>query len=132
MIEVFKVVSGKYDLSVSIQIPINDISSTRGNKYKLIKDCCRLDIRKYSFASRIVNIQNSLPNQVVDVSSIDLFKARLDNFWSCQDVMFDWTADLARIGDRSECVMFNEQSILMKSFIGDMDRDTLCLRPFQH
>jgi len=47
---------------------------------------------------------------VVDVSSIDLFKARLDNFWSCQDVrpMFDWTADLAGIGDRSECVMFNE------------------------
>jgi len=54
MIEVFKVVSGKYDSSVSIQIPINEISSTRGNKYKLIKDCCRLDIRNYSFASRIV------------------------------------------------------------------------------
>jgi len=35
MIEVFKVVSGKYDSSVSIQIPINEISSTRGNKYKL-------------------------------------------------------------------------------------------------
>jgi len=49
-----------------------------------------------------------VPDQVVDVSSIDLFKARLDNFWSCQDVMFDWTADLAGIGDRSECGMFNE------------------------
>jgi len=48
-----------------------------------------------------------LPNQVVDVNSIDLLKARLDNFWSCQDVMFDWTADLARIRDRSECVMLN-------------------------
>ena len=44
-----------------------------------------IDIRKYSFSSRIVNIWNSLPDQVVDVSSIDLFKARLDNFWSCQD-----------------------------------------------
>jgi len=99
MIEVFKVVSGKYDASILIQIPINEISSTRGNKYKLIKDCCRLDIRKYSFSSRIVNIWNSLPDQVVVVSSIDLFKARLDNFWSCQDVMFDWTADLAGIRD---------------------------------
>jgi len=109
MIEVFKVVSGKYNSSVSIQIPINEISSTRGNKYKLIKDCCRLDIRrKYSFSSRIVNIWNSRPDQVVDISSIDLFKARLDNFRSCQDVMFDWTADLAGIGDRSECVRFNE------------------------
>ena len=36
MIEVFKVVSGKYDSSVSIQTPTNEISSTRGNKYKLI------------------------------------------------------------------------------------------------
>jgi len=108
MIEVFKVVSGKYDSSVSIQIPTNEISSTRGNKYKLITDSFRLDIRKYSFSSRIVNICNSLPNQVVDVSSINLCKSRLDNFWSCQDVMFDWTADLAGIGGRSECVMFNE------------------------
>jgi len=58
MIEVFKVVSGKYDSYVSIQIPTNEISSssrpTRGNKYKVIKDCFRLDIRKYSFSSRIV------------------------------------------------------------------------------
>ena len=67
MIEVFKVVSGKYDSSVSMQIPTNEISSTRGNKYKLIKDSFRLDIRKYSFSSRIVNIWNSLRNQMVDV-----------------------------------------------------------------
>ena len=32
----------------------------------------------------------------------------LDNFWSCKDVMFDWTADLVGIGDRSECVTLNE------------------------
>jgi len=43
----------------------------------------------------------------VDVNSIDLFKAHLDKFWGCQDVMFHWTADLSRIGDRSECVMLN-------------------------
>jgi len=46
-----------------------------------------------------------LPNQVVDVNSTDLFKVHLDNFWSCQDVMFYWTVNLAGIGDRSECVM---------------------------
>ena len=50
-------------------------------------------------------------NQAFDVSSTDLFKARLDNFWSCQDVMFDWTADLAGIGDQSECVTFNEYRV---------------------
>jgi len=27
-----------------------------------------------------------LPNAVVDVDSVDLFKSRLDNFWMSQDV----------------------------------------------
>jgi len=43
----------------------------------------------------------------VDVDSIGLFNARLDKLWSCQNVMFDWTADRAGTGDRSECVMLN-------------------------
>jgi len=107
MIEVYKVISGKYDSSVSMQIPTNVESLTRGNKYKLIKDSFRLDIRKYSFSARIVNIWNSLPNQVVDVNTVNLFKTRLDKFWRFQNVVFDFTADLAVIGDRSECVMLN-------------------------
>jgi len=48
-----------------------------------------------------------LPNQVVDVNSVNLFKTCLDKFWKCQNVAFDFTADLAGIGDRSECVMLN-------------------------
>jgi len=45
-----------------------------------------------------------LPNAVVDVDSVDLFKFRLDNFWMSQDVKCDWayTANLAGTGDRSE------------------------------
>ena len=81
MIEVYKVISGKYDSSVSVRIPTNEEYFTRGNKYKLIKDSFRLDIRKYSFSYRIVNIGNSLPNQVAHINSIDLFKACLDNFY---------------------------------------------------
>jgi len=51
-----------------------------------------------------VNIWNSLPNWVVDVQSIDLFKVRLDRFWAQQEVMYDWTAELAGTRDRSEYV----------------------------
>jgi len=43
-----------------------------------------------------------LPNAVVDVDSVDLFKSRLDNFWMCQDVKYDYTVNPAGIGDRSE------------------------------
>ena len=51
----------------------------------------------------IVNIWNSLPNFVVDVDTVCLFKARLDKFWMHQDVMYDFAADLTGIGDRSVC-----------------------------
>ena len=51
--------------------------------------------------ARIINIWNSLPNCVVDVSTINQFKARLDKFWMYQDVLYDYTADLTGIGDRS-------------------------------
>jgi len=59
------------------------------------------DLRKYSFSVRIVNIWNSLPNTVVDVDIVCLFKARLDKFWIHKVVKYDFTADLTEIGDRS-------------------------------
>ena len=46
--------------------------------------------------ARTVNIWNSLPNYVVDVQPIDVFKVHLVKFWVQQEVMFDWTADLTR------------------------------------
>ena len=59
-------------------------------------------LENFSFTNRIVNIWNSLPNVVVDVDSVDLFKTRLDKFWTFQDVKYDYTVDLTGFGDRSE------------------------------
>jgi len=76
-------------------------SNTRGNNYKLLNQSFHYDARKYCFSARIVNIWNSLPNDVVDVNNVNQFKARLDKFWMHQDVKFDFTADLTGIGDTS-------------------------------
>jgi len=43
-----------------------------------------------------------LPNAVVHVDSVDLFKSGVDNFWMSQDVKYDYTVNLAGTGDRSE------------------------------
>ena len=68
-----------------------------------MKNISHYDLRKFSFTNRIVNIWNSLPCLVVvDVDSVDLFKSRFDNFWMFQDVKYDYTANLAGNGDRSE------------------------------
>jgi len=76
-------------------------SVTRGNKYKLLNNRFYYDLRKHYFSARIVNIWNSLPNHVVEVNTVNLFKARLDRFWANQDVKYDLTADITGIGDRS-------------------------------
>ena len=59
-------------------------------------------LENFRLLNRIVNIWNSLPNVVVDVDSVDLFKTRLDKFWTFQDVKYDYTVDLTGSGDRSE------------------------------
>ena len=41
-------------------------------------------------------------NSVVDASTVNAFKARLDKFWSHQAVKFDFTAVLTGTGNRSE------------------------------
>jgi len=77
------------------------------NKYKLLNHTFHYNFRKFSFAARIVNIWNrpSLPDYVVDVNSVAVFKKRLDKFWADQNVMFDWTADITGTGDRSEYIV---------------------------
>jgi len=45
-----------------------------------------------------------LPDFVVNVDSINIFENRLDTFWSDQEIIFDYTAELTGIGDRSEFV----------------------------
>ena len=69
-----------YHAEVSPNLRYYPKSNTTGNKYKLLDHMFHYDLRKYSFSARIVNIWNSLPNTVVDVDTVCLFKARLDKF----------------------------------------------------
>jgi len=97
-------VSDIYDDKVALTLHFNKTSVTRGNKFKLHNQTFTHNFRKHFFSARIVNIWNSLPNEVVDVQSIDLFKVRLDRFWAQQEVVYDWTTELAGTGDRTEYV----------------------------
>ena len=104
MIEVFKINNMYITVSVPV-LPFAPSSSvTRGNSFKLLNQRFYHDIRKYYFLPRIINTWNSLPNFVVNVDSINIFKNRLDTFWSDQEIIFDYTAELIGIGDRSEFV----------------------------
>ena len=49
-------------------------SRTRGHEVKLVKNQCRLDIRKYSFSHRTRNEWNRLFTDCVTASSVNMFK----------------------------------------------------------
>jgi len=101
MIEVIKITHNIYDEAVSPDLSFYARASTRGNNYKLVNYSFYYNLRKHFFSVRIVNVWNSLPNSVVNASTVNAFKARLDKFWSHQAVKYDFTADLTGTGNRS-------------------------------
>ena len=54
-IEVFKIVNGYGDVDRNIFFKLKEGSRTKGHKAALVKEQCRLDIRKYSFSQRVIN-----------------------------------------------------------------------------
>ena len=62
-------------------------------------------MRKYSFTQRIVNIWNSLPEHVVNSSSVNSFKNNLDKFWATgsQEAYYNFKCDITGTGNRSVC-----------------------------
>ena len=61
---------------------------------KLVVKRCHYDVRKYSFCVRVVNIWNSLPNEVISATSVNSFKNRLDLFWVDQEVLYNYKANI--------------------------------------
>ena len=69
-------------------------SITRGHSLKLVNNRYHDDLRKFSFAPRIVNVWNSLPEIVLSADTTDTF------FWQHQDILYDYKVELT--GNRSQ------------------------------
>ena len=75
MIETFKIMSGIYDKEVTDgMLELDANTRTGGHEKKLKKMQCKLNIRKYSFANRIIDTWNSLPNEVIAVKTVKQFE----------------------------------------------------------
>ena len=55
-------------------------SRTRGHKATLVKEQCRLDMRKYSFSQRVIHEWNKLSNDCVNASRVNMFKNKIDRY----------------------------------------------------
>jgi len=102
MIEVYKILTNRYDSRVNFYLEKQQDSITRGHSLKLVNNRYHYDLRKFSFASRIVNVWNSLPEIVMLADTTDTFKRRLDKFWQHQDILYDYKVELTGVGNRSQ------------------------------
>ena len=78
LIECFKIIKGFTNIEVGNIFTFAPKLPTRGHELKLRGHRVNLDITKYFFTNDIVDKWNSLPESVVNSTTIDMFKMRLD------------------------------------------------------
>ena len=63
---------------------INESKITRGHNFTLVKKQSRLDVRKFSFSQRTINVWNKLSEECAhastSTSSVNMFKNRIDKY----------------------------------------------------
>ena len=79
-IEVFKILNGYENIDRNMFFSLKKDIRTRGHEVKLVKDQCRLDIRKHSFSQRTINEWNKLSTDCVTASSVSMFKNKVDTY----------------------------------------------------
>ena len=80
LIEVFKLLKGIDNVDYSNMFTFNS-NALRGHHFKLFKPRARTNIGKYSFAHRIVDAWNALPEYVVSCSTVNSFRASLARYF---------------------------------------------------
>ena len=92
MIEVYKILYKKYDPITTHKLFTFDTNNTRGHNLKLKKFPFKTDKCKHFFTNRVINLWNSLPEEVVYASSLNMFKNKLDKH--LQDYQFRIDIDI--------------------------------------
>ena len=78
LITAFQCLKGAYKQEGSQLSEGVDNSRTRGNDFKMKEGRLRLDIMGRFFTERVLRCWNRLPREVVDATSLEVFKTRLD------------------------------------------------------
>ena len=67
-------------MKIFIEISFSLDSRTRGHEVTLVKDQCRLDIRKCTVSQWTINEWNKLSTDCVTASSVNMFKNKVDTY----------------------------------------------------
>ena len=64
----------KMFIIIFFPLKIKEGKITRGHNFTLVKKQSRLDVRKFSFSQRTINVWNTLSTECVHASSVNMFK----------------------------------------------------------
>ena len=67
-------------LILIVVFEIKESTITRGYNYTLVKKQSQLDVRKYSFSQRTINVLNNLSADCVHASSVNMFNNKIDKY----------------------------------------------------
>ena len=59
---------------------IKERKKTRVRNFTLVKKQSRLDVRKFSFSQRTINVWNKLSKECIHASSVNMFKNIIDKY----------------------------------------------------
>ena len=77
----FKILNGYENIDSNIFfLEIKQSKITRGHNFTLVKKQSRLDVRKFSFSQRTINVWNKLSTDCVHASSVHMFKNKIDKY----------------------------------------------------
>ena len=76
----FKILNDYETIDSNIFFEIKESKITRGHNFTLVKKQSRLDVRKFSFSQRTINVWNQLSTECVHASSATIFKDRMDKY----------------------------------------------------
>ena len=77
----FEIVNGYEDIDTNMSFKNKEGSRTRGHKTALVKEQCRLDMRKYSLSQRVINEWNNLQIIVLMLVVRICLKIELTDIW---------------------------------------------------
>ena len=77
-----KILNGYENIDSNTFFKITRGQLTRGHSYTLVKKRSRLDVRKYSFSQKTINVWSRLltDSDCVHASSVNMFKNRIDKY----------------------------------------------------
>ena len=70
----FKILMVMKILILIFFLEIKQSKITRGHNFTLVMKQSRLDVRKFSFSQRTINVWNKLPTKCVHAGSVNMFK----------------------------------------------------------